>query len=359
MSLPVVRLEGSPHEQGVAHGEALRDRIAHNLDVYFTRFEREAHLPKSEVLWRAELYLERLGRQSPGYLELVRGIAAGSGLPLLELAALNVRYEILYHQYTAELTTDGCTAFAVAPELTASGHLLMGQNWDWIPEVQGAVLHTVHPDGLETLAFTEAGIAGGKIGLNSAGLGLAINGLLSTADDWSRLRKPFHVRCYEILRSWTLDAAVAVVESEPRSCSTNFLFAQAPDRMLDLEAAPEIVGRLEAEGGCLVHANHFVDAEGLGVREPWSDRRPYSCHRRERLGELLRSRAPLTVPDIQECLRDHADHPNGLCRHPDTSLPQEQRSITVASAIMDLVEKTLWITEHQPCLSEYQEVRLD
>ncbi len=60
-------------------------------------------------------------------------------------------------------------------------------------------------DGLRTLSFTEAGIFGGKIGLNSAGLGLTVNGLTTTDDDWSRLSKPFHVRCYEICApaTWT------------------------------------------------------------------------------------------------------------------------------------------------------------
>src|SRR6185503_18348358 len=126
-----------------------------------------------------------------------------------------------------------------------SGHLLMGQNWDWIPEVQGAMLHTREPDGLEILAFTEAGIVGGKIGLNSAGLGLAINGLLSTADDWSRLEMPFHVRCYEILRRRSLPEAVRLVVAGKRACSANFLLAQTPAQAVDVESAPDTVRELE------------------------------------------------------------------------------------------------------------------
>jgi isopenicillin-N N-acyltransferase-like protein len=40
----------------------------------------------------------------------------------------------------------------------------------------GAVLHTTDDDSFETLAYTESGIVGAKIGLNTAGLGLCING---------------------------------------------------------------------------------------------------------------------------------------------------------------------------------------
>ena len=157
------------------------------------------------------------------YFLALRGVADGSGVPLQDIVVLNMRYELLYFQYGVNALVDGCTSFAVLPRATHTGHLLLGQNWDWIPEVRGAVLHTRDDDGLETLSFTEAGIVGGKIGLNSVGLGLAINGLYTTADDWSRLKTPFHVRCYDILRSRTLEQAMSVVTDTPRACSTNFL----------------------------------------------------------------------------------------------------------------------------------------
>ena len=71
-------------------------------------------------------------------------MAAGSGHDLLDLLVLNLRYELLYYQYgvCAIGGADGCTAFAVLPAASANGHLLLGQNWDWIPEVKGAVLFT-------------------------------------------------------------------------------------------------------------------------------------------------------------------------------------------------------------------------
>src|SRR5207248_4331350 len=134
-----------------------------------------------------------------------------------------------YYQYSVLPVggPDGCTSFALLPSQTVNGHVLIGENWDWIPEVQGALLHSHDSESdLETLTFTEAGIVGVKIGLNSTGLGLAINGLLTTVDDWSRPVKPFHLRCYEILRCRTVSAASNVVRGQPRACSTNFVLAQ-------------------------------------------------------------------------------------------------------------------------------------
>lgn len=371
MTLPIVHLHGTPYEQGVQHGRQLRDRIAHNLGVYFDRFEREAKVPRADVLVRARQYGEAIAAHNADYYAAMQGVADGSGFSLPELIALNVRYEILYYQFgvlalAAEVAAghperpepDGCTAFAVLPEASANGHLLVGQNWDWIPQVQGAVLHTVEQDGLETLSFTEAGIVGGKIGLNSAGVALAINGMTTTDDDWSRLSKPFHVRCYEILRSRSFDAAVNVVTGLDRACSTNFLIAQTPDQVVDIEAAPDKVQLLQCENDCLVHTNHFVDPNGLGVVEPPSERRPYSRLRRERLTELLGLKRPIAVADLQHYLQDHQEHPFSICRHEDPEGLPEEQYITVTAVVMDVETRTLHLTDGPPCQSPYQQVSL-
>ncbi len=354
MTFPILHLTGTAYEQGIQHGQQLKDRIAHNLDVYFTRFEAEAGLPKSEVLKRANRYAGAIAGQNRDYFDGMRGVADGSGLPLEEIAALQVRYEILYFQWgknaVSEEDVDGCTAFAVLPEASANGHLLVGQNWDWIPQVKGAVLHTIDPDGTEVLAFTEAGIIGGKIGFNSAGVALAINGMMSTEDDWSTLAKPFHVRCYEILRSHSFDAAIAVVTSEARACSTNFLIAQTPDKVVDIEAAPGKMRLLECEGGCLVHTNNFTDPAEIGVAEPPNPKREFSKGRRSRMGELLALHEKISIADIQTDLQDHLRYPYGICRHAAVGLePPQNHAITVTAVVMDVTEKTLMLTDGVPC----------
>src|SRR5207302_778077 len=161
----------------------------------------------------------------------------------------------------------GCTAFALAPERTTNGHLLLGQNWDWLPDVWGAIVQTAEADGLATLSFTEAGVFGGKIGLNSAGLGLTINGLTTTDDDWSRPGKPFHLRCYEALRSTTLAAATRAILDGQRACSANFLLAQVPDHIVNLEVAPGTARLARSDAGVFVHTNHFLDPQALEVVE--------------------------------------------------------------------------------------------
>jgi Acyl-coenzyme A:6-aminopenicillanic acid acyl-transferase. len=369
VSLPVIHLSGDARAQGVAHGRQLRDRIAHNLSLYFERFEREVGLSRAEALDIGRRYAAAIERQNPAYYAGMLGVAEGGGFAFDELAALNVRYEILYYKFgknaialaeqkAREQNPDGCTAFAVLPEVTESGRLLMGQNWDWIPEVQGAVLHTTDPDGFETLAYTEAGIVGAKIGFNAAGVGLCINGMTTVEDDWSRLAKPFHVRCYEILRSRTFEDAVNVVTEEARSCAGNFLIARAPAQVADVEAAPDVINVLSCQDGCLTHANHFVDPAGSGVEEAPNERRIYSWNRQNRLRELLLAAAPLTVEKIQDALRDTQDEPFGICRHRDYQAPPEQHYITVTSVVMDPEARTLYLTDGPPDEAPYQTVTL-
>jgi isopenicillin-N N-acyltransferase-like protein len=218
--------------------------------------------------------------------------------------------------------------------------------------VRGAVLHSSEPDGLEVLCFSEAGIVGGKIGLNSAGVGLLINGLTSNDDDWARLHRPFHMRCYEILRSRTLDDAARVVTEGDRACSGNFLIAQAPGQALNIETAPRATRATGCVGGCLAHANHFDDPAALGVSEPPVEKNPHSRTRQARMTELL-SRRPLALGDLQAALRDHQGHPYSICFHIDTEEPPEEHYMTVISAIMDLHAGTLYLSDGPPCTSPY------
>jgi isopenicillin-N N-acyltransferase-like protein len=334
--LPLVQLAGTPSDRGRQHGDALRAEIAHNLAVYYDRFRREGHLDADEVRRRAGRFLPLLER-FPDYFDTLRGVAEATGQELVDVVMLNVRYELLYFQYSVLPVggPHGCTAFALLPEATSNGHLLIGENWDWIPEVRGAVLRTP-----ETLSFTEAGIVAGKIGLNAAGIGLTVNGLLSTEDDWSQPVAPFHVRCNDILRSKTLEEAARAVSSERRACSANFLLAQAPGLALDIEAAPATSCSFGPTRHALAHTNHFLEPEHLGVEEPVSERRPHSHSRLARMRDLL-ARQPLSVEDVQASLRDHDNFPDSVCRHVHPDDPPEEACVTVVSAVMDLNERTL------------------
>ena len=360
MRLPFLELSGTCHEQGQVHGEALKDLIEKNIAVYFRRFQKEAKLSKDEVLERTGYCLHKLKKQSKKYYDGITGIAEGSNHALLEIAMLNFRYELLYHAISKLQmdAVDGCTSYAVLPEVASNGHTFMGQNWDWIPDVECAIVETTVQDGPHQLAFTEAGIFGGKIGMNSEGLALTVNGMNSIGDDWSRFKKPFHLRCADVLESKTLEDALDVLIGTPRSCTANFMIGQAQDTVIDIELATDEYVQISPQGGVLSHANHFTDPDSAEISEPPNPRRYLSKFRHMRMETLLNEQKPLDVAGIQKILKDHENHPQSICRHADSSLPSEQHTVTKTGVIMDLDERKLWFTNGNPCENEFAEYSL-
>ncbi|MEE9237876.1 MAG: C45 family peptidase [Thermoplasmata archaeon] len=364
-----LKAEGTPRELGLLHGETAKDLIEANLELYFYRFREEWGLPKTEVLRRAGLY-EKVIREADGdYDAAMQGIAQGSGMPYLEVVALNVRYEIVYSEYSKVGKKlglpSGCTAVSLLPSRTREGHLLMAQNWDWIPGVKGLVQQYRLPQGPEFLAFTEAGIVGGKIGLNSSGLGLLINGLISDQDSWERLGVPFHVRCWQILQSTSLEAATEKIRDSPTSCSANFLLGHSGEsgaEVLDLETCPLGIEELRPREGILSHANHFHKAEGLGIWEPFIEGRTSTFERQARMDRLLRQElgveGRIGPEDLKRLLRDHEGRPTSICRHQESNLPEVQRYQTVVSALMDLDDRKLMIAAGNPCNNEFETFRI-
>ncbi len=368
--IPVLELPNDPYEMGREHGRRAENLVRHNLGVYFRRFEKEANLSRQEALRRSEQYLAVIRKENREYAVAMEGLSEGANCSLLEITALNVRYELMYSEFTRmglELVGKsvpqpyGCSGFAAMPEATKDGHLLLGQNWDWIPEVQGLFVKVRKQNGMSIMCFTEAGIVGGKIGLNSAGIGLTINGMVSQLDDWSRLGKPFHIRCWEVLNSRTLEEAASVVREGPRACSANFILAQATDlgasNALDLEAAPSGILTLIPQHGLLTHTNHFSNCAALGIFEPLEEERKGSLCRYERVEQLLREvlmkNFKLSLADLQAILRDHNSFPESICRHGGKQLPEERRYQTLVSIIMDLNARRLWAAVGPPCLNDY------
>jgi len=353
--LPSVRLTGNPTERGRTHGEAFPEAIRQNVSTYMGRFEHNG-VSETEVRDRAAEFLSRMENWNPAYAAELRGVAAGSGVDETDVAALNARYEVLYAAYSEQNAgADGCTSFALLPETTADGHTYVGQNWDWIPELDLLVIDVRPADGARHVALTEAGIVGGKIGVNEHGIGLCINGLASGADGENPTRTPFHVRCREVLTADRLDLALEPIVTEPRACSANFLVGHAVGEMVDVEAAPEACHYVYPEDGLLVHANHF---ESDAIDSRLERLSPNTLRRAPRLERLLSTADHLDVATLQDALRDHFGRPASICRHPDEADPPDERIVTDASVVLDLTDRRMLATGGPPCEHQYREYAL-
>ncbi len=362
MRIPHFIFSGNSYEQGLSHGKALKQSIKKNISSYFDRFKNEAHVNKKELIKNSEVYYNVIKNQSLEYANGMQGIAEGSGVDLIKIVMLNCRYELLYHatgRRYQQSAVDGCTSFAINPKNMANKNLVMGQNWDWIPEIDCALITSIDEDGLQRISFTEAGIYGGKPGMNSAGIGLAVNGMHSMNDDWRRLEKPFHIRCYEILRSINMENALKTLTKSPRSCTANFILGQTPSQLLNIELTPDKINLIHPNENILVHANHFNDPNSIGIIETPNPRRHFSEFRNERLFSLLKNYKKLTILNIKTALSDHENYPQSICRHRDENLLLHEQTITKTAMIMDLNDRIIWLTNGQPCKNSFKKIQIN
>jgi isopenicillin-N N-acyltransferase like protein len=354
---PHVRVSGGPRERGRQYGRAAADRVARSVEIYRRIFAHYADWTWSRVTAHAREYIVPIEAAHPRYLEEIRGIAEGAGLEADDVLALNVRTEVMFAA-VARLAARECTSFAALPGATADGHPLIGQNWDWKPRMTGTVviLEAEQDEGPSFVTVVEAGLLA-KTGMNAAGIGLATNALVSDRDV-GEPGIPYHVVLRAILDARNLPDVLDAVTRHRRSSAANYLVMSHEGMAVDIEAAPgdhSQVWLTWPKDDVLVHANHFVCDTGLKDVMRW--RSPDSPFRLERATRRLGAdRGSIDAASLQALLRDHANHPAGVCTHPDPRLPELERDMSVASVIWDLEDRTLWLADGQPCEVEYRRI---
>jgi isopenicillin-N N-acyltransferase-like protein len=264
-TFPHVRVEGTPRERGRAYGEQARERVLRSIEAYREVFAAYAGWDWAAVTGQARAYEAPISRFEPRYLEEMRGIAEGAGVEDADVLAINVRTEVMFAAKARQAASDArrvgeCSAFAVTPERSAGGHTMIGQNWDWLLHASETcvVLEVQQDVGPDYVTVVEAGLLA-KTGMNSSGIGLVTNALVSDADR-GEPGIPYHVALRGILDVENISDAYAVLQRGFRSSSANYLVASADGLAADIEGTPGDFDRLYMtfpDEGVLLHTNHF------------------------------------------------------------------------------------------------------
>lgn len=341
-----VDVRGDVSERGFAYGRAAAREIRHNADHYRAHLARSRGAGPDELGRSMERVAEVLEDGYAGALAEIDAIAAGAGVAREDVLLVNARSEAL-HSMTAE-----CTTAAVLPERSAGGHTLLAQNWDWLCGSAGGVvlLRSTDEHGTTFVSLHEAGMLA-RGGLNSHGVGVVGN-FLASPEDRTRLGVPLPVSGQRMLRSRTLAAVLDVIHEGRRTISTNYLVASAEGLAVDVETTPSTQHALLPEAGLLVHANHYrtpgiVD---IGVRTTTD-----SLYRDWRLRQLLDEHDLVGPAELQEALRDTRGAPRSVSRLPSG----DPADSTLASIVMDLDTRELWISDGPPSQRPYVHLRLD
>lgn len=362
MDLPLVSVSGTPAECGEAYGATARDRIQANLVAYRRRFADQAGLDATAVAAAGEAFRAATTTGHPRIGAMLDAVADGAGVSRPELYALNARTELLYGQPGGQ----ECTALGVLGTHTATGHLLLAQNWDWHPDQRDAVLllQTTDERGHRVLTLTEAGMLA-KTGLNSLGVGQCLTMLACDRDGVTDpAGVPYHVLARATLEADSLGWALRSACRSPRNASINLLLGQVGDpvygdpatggELIDLELVPGDVGWLHPVDGAVTHANHLET--GLPVRDmqkEWGGSSLFRSARARRLLAGTLATGKVTVADLTRVLSDHASFPHAICRHLDPRLPALEHSQTVCTVVMDLDARRFGVTDGPPCSHNY------
>jgi len=225
--LTVVVLEGAPYAMGRRHGEMEAGAISACVTELMGYFQAKVPLPIGRR-WVMHCVLDTLWLMMrphvpSRYLDEIRGVADGSGVPLRQLERLHALIEI----------SATCSSFAVFGRATPDGRLIHGRNLEWNIRAgaQRYIRLFVHrPEGRH--AFVSVGFTGfiGTLsGINERGVSIGQIGALSADQSFRGTPMPMLLRRV-LEESGTLEEAVRIMELGPRTRGFNYVFGSSSER---------------------------------------------------------------------------------------------------------------------------------
>jgi isopenicillin-N N-acyltransferase-like protein len=339
-ALDPVLVEGVGAEAGRAYGEQVREQVhAHHQMVLEHLHRTVPDLDPDRLADSVRAHRAATVAALPTVAAEVDGVGEGAGIDVTAAWVLQMRAEV--ERAVGVGHTPECSAVAVLPEASATGHVLAAQNVD-LPPRYAPVLVAVRRRLDERTTFLTITPAGqlAHHGLNSHGVAVLAN-FVHTAG-W-RTGVPRYLLSRLGLAEPTCADAVRAVTAPPRAASRTLLVAD-PATATCLELTPMDVGHAEPDDGYLAHTNHITgglrDQDTAGIA--WSRN---SRARLARLRELVDGRR-LGVAELQEVLRDRAGVPDALC-HRASDDPGIDYA-TVCSSIADTAARTLWVALGDP-----------
>lgn len=344
LEFPFFDIDGDHAQLGERMGSLLGDRVGTTYTFYEGLFADIAKIDPSHTGARAHLagrvrdYADELAitirRRLPHYSIEIEALADAAGVPAWQVYALNGRTEIyrLLAEQAKPRDPGECTA------LYFPAGAVVGQNWDWHPHLEdlAVVFRLRRPDGHTIVTLTEPGIIG-KIGLNSAGVGVCLNILFGQS---STSGVPIHLLLRSVLDATSTEEAERSVAALPLGTSSNMLIADRGGTAINLEIRGSEVVRHSPTDDGLIHTNHYLADESTATATI-----PGSVKRLSRARVLFPLHANDGVAGMRAVLADRENTEFPICRGYAKGL--DFLVGTVASLILDLGAGRLHIARGQ------------
>src|SRR5581483_137579 len=329
--------------------------IARSIEIYQTTFDHFTKRTWEEIRQVASEFMSPIESFSSSIASEIRGVAAGARLTVEDVLALNARTELMYGLGAAR--AGECTSFYVGPRAT-DDHVVLAQNWDWLEQCDETTILLEVDQGEDRpnfITLVEAGLVG-KMGFNSAGIGVVVNLLVSNRDQGERL-VPVHVLLRRILDAKSIEEAVATLAGTLRASSGNYMIASSNGTAVNVEAGPggiDTLSIIHPTDMLLWHANDFTCA--VGLIDLGHERMPDSQVRYASIGTQLREYQRGARTGIKPLLSLHEGFPGSVCHHQSPDNDPLERVCTLAGWIVDLTTGEATVCRGRPCESEFYDV---
>lgn len=354
-------LTGTSKEIGEQHGRLGRNQIIQSLETYEKLFRDYQFISWNEAREMALHYVKAIEKYDDQLLEEMEGVAKGAGVDIEDILALNARTEIALGSYGNRQFTDGCTAIATTSPI--SHDTIIGQNWDWKgAQTKSLLLLEVHRKNKPVITMmTEGGIIG-KIGYNSAGLGLCFNALLT---DRKANEVPIHLALRGVLNSFTLSEAISKIKDGQTAASASLLIGKSEEdgsgMVINVEVSPFGIDYVGGDKGFLVHTNHIMSPV---IKKHLLDMNEYrfedSMLRYKRAQQLIniaiKKNEKIDHEVYKKWLSDTFNAPNSINHLCNPHAEEHRQMETVFSIIMNLTKRKTFLSIGKPAEGQFIEI---
>jgi len=381
----IMDFEGTAYERGLAQGEPLTEQYNEMMHEFFTSEMWKENKPKVLPNSIIKIALGMLGsmytkkalqKYMPLQAERVRGI--GEGLKAGGSFIWGIQFmEIMFCEAGSSLAVPqaGCTQVHATPSATRNSVPLLGRNYDFPNMLRPyQIVRRDRPSEkgrLATITVAQVPLLGAHQGMNEAGLVIcANNARLWKGDDLKYSGVPYQILIMEMLETCrTVKEASEFATSFPEIANAGFfgMMDETGDCCVVEFTASRSRIRRPNDKGVMAQTNHYhaMPEANLPDGTYWTvkgmEGLEYATSTKKRFeaaDRLLNEVAgDIDVDALKKVLSDHSGNDgtgndNTVCCHGETGG-------TLASIIMDIDNRRIFISDGHPCSNEYAEVSLE
>ena len=347
-TLKMLDLRGNHFDMGLRYGRECKPQIERLLAVRVGMACQRNPMTPEECFDKASRFRPMFEAHAPSAVQEVEGIAQGAGLSTAEVWFLQAWEEVTGGPRSAG------SYVGAGPEASESGGVLIGMNLDasaW--SVEHMVLLRREPAGKPAgIQVAHYGELGG-CGFNAAGVG-GFDGALH--GNGFEVSMPVRLLCRLAAESDAAGNCLDALKGASVAGCNMLLGDSNAERIVNVEIFGKNHEITYDGGGLYAHAN-IVHAPELRQWEQIDDKEADQSRTREVQMLLLadQHRCGVNVDVMKHILSNHESYPHhSICRHNG----EDGRPSTVASFVVDMVERRLHACLGPPCKGEFQVVEI-